>query len=542
MTKASTEKKLNLRQRADEIVRFEGAKSLEAESLYDAQKLVHELRVHKIELEMQNDELRRKQVELESALALYELAPIGYLIFSEKGLVRKANHAAKTMLGMELSVLHKKLISQFFFHDDMVAFDRHYKRLIESGERQDGEMRIVRADGSPFWAHFQVTSLLNGDFGITFTDITERIQLEKSLQNSNERLLELVAEKTYQLTEAQRIAHVGSWEFDLQTKETIWSDEVYRIFGLEPQKAAVTYDILMNCLHPEDRTLINVLYSRSVKEGIPFDISHRIIRRSDGEVRHVHDKCTNVRCKEGRVIKSVGTIQDITELVVKKNALKEYANHVVKMVENEQTRIAQELHDDLGQTLTVLSFAVNQLKRDHSDLIKIQPKLHDMKQSIDQMMESIRRICTTLRPPLLDELGLSAALELLCKNFSRVSSIPCSIVINGCDGDCIDRKGRDCSITIFRLVQESLNNILKHAGASMVAISLCRNDNAVSLEIDDDGCGITSRKRNAGRSFGIIGMRERADSLGAAFDIISERGMGTRVRLVIPCLSREGAV
>ena len=209
----------------------------------------------------------------------------------------------------------------------------------------------------------------------------------------------MIEKSTYQLTEAQRIAHIGSWEHDVGKNESIWSDETYRIFGFVPDNKSVTFAALLDCIHPEDRELLKLKYNQSVTDGIPYDLVHRIVRKSDHEVRYVCAQCIHIQNEEGLVVKSLGTVQDITELVLKENTLKEYANHVVKMVENEQTRIARELHDDLGQTLTLLSFAIKQLKHNNPNHDKLQYIALDMQKNADQMMESIQRICTTLRPP-----------------------------------------------------------------------------------------------------------------------------------------------
>jgi signal transduction histidine kinase len=161
-----------------------------------------------------------------------------------------------------------------------------------------------------------------------------------------------------------------------------------------------------------------------------------------------------------------------------------------------------------------------------------------MKSGVNRMMESIRRICTTLRPALLDELGLIPALEQLCADFTKSSGIPCSFDFNGLSTECRAVQHEICSTTIFRIVQESLNNSLKYARASHVAVSLRRNI-GVTLEIRDDGCGFMLEAQTGSGSFGITGMRERAGSLGATLDIISTPGKGTRVKLVVPCSCQE---
>ena len=159
-----------------------------------AEEVLHEahleLQVHHIELEMQNEELRRTQAELDSVRAryfdLYDLAPVGYLTFSNQGLILEANFAAATMLGAARSVLYKNPMSTFIFSEDQDAYYLHRKRVIEIGELHDWEMRLKRVDGSPFWAHLRAAPAHNGEYWLTLNDITESKQLDDELQQAME--------------------------------------------------------------------------------------------------------------------------------------------------------------------------------------------------------------------------------------------------------------------------------------------------------------------------------------------------------------------
>jgi len=136
-----------------------------------------------------------------------------------------------------------------------------------------------------------------------FRDITQRKGTEKAL----ERSLSL-------LSQSQEIAHVGSWELDLIADRLVWSDEVYRIFGLEPQAVPATYAAFLDVIHPEDRAAVDAAYTDSMREGRGgYSIEHRLIRPRTGEIRYVHEKCIHERTPEGMVLRSIGIVQDITE-------------------------------------------------------------------------------------------------------------------------------------------------------------------------------------------------------------------------------------
>ena len=177
----------------------------------ETRRLFHELRVHQIELEIQNEELRRAQVELEAARTryfdLYDLAPVGYFTLSEKGLILEANLTAAGLLGVGRSALVKQPLSRFILSDDQDTYYRFRKRLFETGAPQVCDLRIVNGEGSPFWARMEVTVAQDGESGApvcraVVSDITERKQAEEGLQQAHNELEQRVAEQTEELRRA----------------------------------------------------------------------------------------------------------------------------------------------------------------------------------------------------------------------------------------------------------------------------------------------------------------------------------------------------
>lgn len=210
--------------------------------------------------------------------------------------------------------------------------------------------------------------------------------------------------------------------------------------------------------------------------------------------------------------------------------LRALSTHLQLVIEQERTRISREIHDELGRELTSLKFDVSWLRdravkaNNETDREKLTTILKD----IDLAIGSVRRIATELRPPVLDALGLTAAIEWQAKDFEKRTGIRCTL--HGLEDDV--PLSADAATTVFRIFQESLTNVARHANASEVRVALERNNGRVSLKIEDNGTGIGAGAIR--RSLGILGMQERVRLIDGEFRISNLNNCGTLVSIEIP--------
>ena len=237
------------------------------------------------------------------------------------------------------------------------------------------------------------------------------------------------------------------------------------------------------------------------------------------------------------------TVSDITDakqvedqLRASREQLRELSLYLESVREEERTRMAREIHDELGQTLTALKIDLSWLaKRLPQEQELLLEKTESMYELVDGAIQTVKRISTELRPGALDDLGLADAIEWQTEEFGKRTDIKSKFSASP-EGIVLDR---DRSTTVFRICQEALTNIARHAEATSISVSLRKGTGRVSLKISDNGKGIEEDQILDPRAFGLIGMRERARFWGGEVRISGAPGKGTRVAVSIPLAGRE---
>lgn len=278
---------------------------------------------------------------------------------------------------------------------------------------------------------------------------------------------------------------------------------------------------------------------RALSQGCAQHVEDDIFLRKDGTPVPVAFVATPL-FEDGRIVGAVTAAQDISarkqarqELLEARHRSQELSAHLQSVREEERTHIARELHDELGQMLTALKIDVSWLKgRIPAGESVLHDKIIGMKHLIDDTLDWVRHMSAELRPVMLDDLGLRAAIEWLLEGFSQRHTIDTELEATHGDWQ-IDSA---TSTAAFRIVQECLTNVARHADASEVSVKLIHHEDAIEVVVHDNGRGFDPAHKGTRQTFGLLGIRERADTLGGQCSITSAVGTGTTITVRLPLL------
>ena len=256
-------------------------------------------------------------------------------------------------------------------------------------------------------------------------------------------------------------------------------------------------------------------------------------QRRDGDEFPMDASISQIETPEGKLYTVI--LRDVTERVRAQEDLAAFAKQSTQIREQEKSRVARELHDELAQLLTAIKMDTIWLQDNlAADPAAAAGKVQGMLRMIDGAVASTRRIAADLRPLVLDDLGMMPAIEWLAQNFQQRWRIECEL-----DADGELELGEPYATAVFRIIQESLMNVAKHANATRAAVSVHKVDGGVRLKVQDDGIGFDTRAARKPSSLGLAGLRERAQLLKGSVVVHSQPGQGTTIDAFIPV--REGA-
>jgi PAS domain S-box-containing protein len=490
----------------------------------------HDFRCYPTEFGSEIFLLQQVRKEYKSRLAhytgLYDGAPVGYLTLTHDGIVQEANLKGADLFGTDCKALIGRFLAEFISTEMQDAFHDFLKQIFDSRGKATREILFLNAEKRPFFAHVEANVDKSGHIcRMALCDISERKQAELNLVESEERF-RLMADS----------APVLIWIAD-PNQQYQWFNQMWLDFTgttLE-QELGIGW---IHGVHPDDIQVCMGIQNVAFKTHRPFSLEYRL-RRHDGQYHDMLVHAAPRTAPSGRFLGYIGSCTDISERKKMEEALqhsRQMLRHLVsyqeRVREDERKRIAREIHDDLGQNLLALRIDISMLHMRTSDA---HPKLHECVgvalNHIDATMKAVRAAINNLRPTVLD-LGLNAAIEWQVQDFQRRSGIICKLVV-GADFMLDDNR----ATALFRILQESLNNVIRHAQANQVRIDLYRDGEILIMKVEDNGIGIYPDCRRKANSFGLIGIQERINALGGTLEIDSGEDKGTRLMVFLPMQS-----
>ncbi len=350
-------------------------------------------------------------------------------------------------------------------------------------------------------------------------DVTERVGAEEALRKT-ERLLR----------EAETLGQTGSWEQDLISGQVRNTEANRRLFFGDDVSKGARLEDYVDVIHPDDRAWVIDRRGELLGGTGSGDIEYRVVW-PDGSVHWIFGRATVVRDESGRPLRVFGTNADITErkraedeLARRTQQLEALSRRLIQAQEAERRAVARELHDDFGQVLTALRLNLQRTGRDDAESIAL----------VDGAISRMRELAQDLRPPLLDEYGLEASLRWYVEREAKRAGLACRLAF----APLAQRPPAAVETTCFRIAQEALTNVIRHAQAHVVDVELSQANGTLQLVVRDDGRGfdVPAARMHAahGGSQGLLSMQERVTLAGGDLEIDSAAGRGTSVRARLP--------
>lgn len=494
-----------------------------------------------------------RESETRQAIILETMAE-GVVTIDCDGRFFSANAAAERILG----VARSELIGQSIYTPPYQRFDLDgapwgdhplLAEIVAAGPRIfHHDYVIERRDGSRVVVSRNITAMLKTaglvlGFVSTLSDITEQKRTETALRDSEARF-RAVANLVPDLL----------WSNDA-TDVIDWYNQRWLEYTGQTLEKAAAYGWL-NVVHPDERAIALDNFQQALEQGEPFRQEQRLANAL-GEYRWFLVQATPLKDANGKILRWFGAATDIHEQRIVRETLEQRVqerthelealsvsrqqllDRILKVQEDERRRIAHELHDTLGQFLSALNLRLSLLQQSvqlHDEAASpIAEELGQLWQLVNEIDSELRRLTMELRPPILDDLGLDEAIRRYAEAWSQTTAIPVDVYTAGFAGE---RLAHTIELPIYRIVQEALTNVLKHAQASTVSVILERRLKELQLIIEDNGVGFdpnaVDSQEEGRRSLGLIGMKERAALVGGWVDLETAPGVGTTVYVHIP--------
>lgn len=432
-------------------------------------------------------------------------------------------------------------ITEKEFMDSIHAYDRkEFKTLLNYALSKKSNFEI---EFRVTWPEGKVKFLMLKSQTI-FNDQDLPVRMNGFIwDNTEQKLLQITLQENLRKTSSiitNLNGAVFRCKYDAEMRMEYISEGVKQITGYS------SWDFVMNrvrsyvsIINEEDRENVKREIRDALEKNIPYTVDYRIKSATGGQ-RWISERGHGVFAGEMTVAVE-GLISDITDMKKTEKQLNKSLKqlqqlnqyiHVVR--EKERVLISRELHDDLGQALTAVMIDLGSLKHIIADEAKAKLKIDKISALVNDTIKTVQRLTSQLRPQIIDDLGLDAAVEWYAKDFGDRTGIKIEIKLEP-----VTNITSEISLIIFRILQESLTNIARHSNATKAVIKLFVHEKMMCFEITDNGIGINEKAKKSRNSFGLMSMRERAKGLGGVLKIVSPEEGGTKVSLFLPINQAE---
>ena len=561
------------------------SKARDQKSAADTLQTLHELEVHQIELEMQNDELQKTRGELEVALQkytnLYDFAPVGYFSIDESGVIMEANLTTATLLGVERSRLVNRRLLLFISPTSQPTFLAFLKKVFTGITDQVCELLLLEKGGDTFWASFRATSAtpLKGTrkwCRVAFGNITERKETDRALRESEKRyrtLFDLFPVAVYTCDASGVIQRFNHRAVELWGREPAPGDTDERFCGsfklfradgsfmphercpmaeVVSGKIRAVHDMEVLIERPDGSRVSVVVNIRPLKNergevtgaiNCFYDITER--KQAEQAQRRIEVLAASNRKLQQEIARRQTVEQSLQESEQHQNRLLEQSHHMQEQLrrlshqilnaqEEERKRISRELHDEIAQTMVGINIHLEALTHEATVNPKgLKQKIMRTQRLVEKSVDSVHRFARELRPTTLDDLGLIPALHAFLNEFTKRTGVRARLTAFAA----VEQLNIAKRTVLYRVAHEALNNVAIHAQASRVEVSIEKLPDSICMKIRDDGKSFEVERLvnvRGNKRLGLLGMRERAEMVGGAFCVESAPGQGTTIRVEIP--------
>jgi PAS domain S-box-containing protein len=414
--------------------------------------------------------------------------------------------------------------SKLYTPESGVRLSHSVEHALQTGESYELELEMVQPDGSTRWLNcrgepqFDESGRFIGLHG-TALDITERRQAREAMRESEERL-----------RLAAQAGRMYAFEWDRASDIILRSAECKHILGLGSEPRETTCQEMLGMVHPEDRAKVSAATRGCTPENPNCRIEYRVLR-SDGSVVWMEKNAHAFFDGNGNMVRMVGMVADITERKLAEEALSTVSRRLIEAQENERARIARDLHDDIGQRIAVLSFTLEHVKLLAADTSpEIRNRLNELRTQLLGISSAIHNMSHELHSASLRHIHVTKAMRGLCMELSDQHNVE----INFAFKNVPEAVRPEVSLCLFRVLQESLHNAVKHSGARQFDVELFGTMGTIELAVRDSGCGFEVETAMNRSGLGLWSMEERLKLVQGKLSIDSQPGKGATIHARVP--------